>query len=259
MTTDNIPEQTGETILDAVEEKGILGLMTGVFSSPTEAFQSFDRKAKFSIILVPLILVILAGMALAFASAQFEAQDQYNLLKNSTTLPAEILQEMQNKAVAEITASDLGLKALLTIVIVPLITAFASLLVWGMGNFIFGGKTDFMRVWGVTILAGLIGGLGNLLKIPLVLAKETTAVTYGLAALLPGKDITSVLYSFFFFLDGFVVWSVIVCGLGYAVIYKFTPGKGIVLSAVVTLLGVAIGMAGTAIGLSFAGVEITPI
>ncbi len=259
MTTDNIPEPAGPTTLDVVEDKGIVGIMTGIFSSPTEAFQAFDKKASFKLLIMPLIVVILATMAFSLSTAQFEAQDQYNLLKNSTVIPQSELQKMQDKAQEGVSGSDLALKVVLTFIGIPVVTAIISLIVWGMGNFIFGGKTNFMRVWGVTILGGLIGGLNSLFKVPLVLAKGTSSVTYGLAALMPGKDVTSLLYFLFFTLDGFVIWSMIVTGLGYAVIYKFTPGKGIALSVVVTLLAVAVGMAGLVIGMSFAGVEISII
>lgn len=259
MTTDDIPEQTGESGVDVSDDKSVFGIITGIFTSPTEAFESFDKIASFKVIIVPLIIVVLATMVMTLASAQFEAQDQYNLLKNSTVFPQSELQKMQDKAQEGASGSDLALKAVLTILAIPAMTTLVSLIVWGMGNFIFGGKTNFTRVWGVTILAGLIGGLNSLLKVPLILAKGTTSVTYGLAALMPGKNVTSMLYFFFLSLDGFVIWATIVGGLGYAVIYKFTPGKGIVLSTVVTLLGVAVGMAGVAIGMSFAGVEISII
>jgi len=106
-------------------------------------------------------------------------------------------------------------------------------------------------------LAGFISIVGSLVKLPLMAAKNSMYVSFGLAALLPNKDFTSIVYWFLYFFDGFIIWSMIIAGIGYGVVFNISRGKGIAIAVIVTFIVAAISMALMAVGMSLAGVKIT--
>ena len=133
----------------------------------------------------------------------------------------------------------------------------SALVVWFVGSFFFGGTAKFKAVWGVALITSLIPMAGGLLRMPMVIAKDSILVSYGLAAFMPGGDFTSILFTFLYYLDAFAIWSLIVAGIGYAAVFGFSRGKGITTSAIVSLLFIVLIISLSAIGMSFAGVKIT--
>ncbi len=227
-----------------------ISLIIGVFTSPTQAFGEFKKRPR---LLVPLIVTIVLMAIGGAIGAKYNNMAQYDMMKKSTTLPPAVLEEMRQNALDSGPVTG----AITPAVAVVVINLLAALVAWFLGSFVFGGKSNFKAVWATCIMGGLIPVAGGLLKLPLMYAKDTMQVSYGLAALMPGKDFTSILYSLLFYLDVFAIWGVIVTGIGYAAIFGLTKGKGITMSAIVTLIfvGLLIGM--TAFGMSFAGVEMS--
>lgn len=227
-------------------EKSIWQVIAGIFSSPAAAFASFDRKPQ---IIIPLIIVLLVGGLNSALMAPYMADTQYELMKTSPIMPAQQLEQM--KEPHPVRAAVLGG------VFVVLGTVVTALLIWPIGTFIFGGSTTFKRIWGVAILGSFMMHLGNLVKIPLMMAKSSAYVSFGLAALFPGKDFTSLVYTFLYYMDGFAVWSLVISGIGYAAIYKFTRGKGIFMSGAVFVVLSIFMIALSAVGMSFAQIKIS--
>jgi hypothetical protein len=114
-----------------------------------------------------------------------------------------------------------------------------------------------LHVWGVVLLANLIALVGGVLRSLLVVAKDSIFVSIGPAALMPGKDFTSILYAILYYTDFFAIWSVIVAGFGYAVIFGISRGKGMTISVVLWALGILFAVGAQLIGFSFAGVDVS--
>ncbi len=236
--------------MTAGAERSIWSIMIGVFTAPSQAFSDFKSRPSF---LIPLIvLIVLAGLA-AGLTAQYGAMVQYEMLKDSTVLPPQALEQMRQDAL-ETNPLYSALIATIPIVIVFMLTALLALF---LGKVVYGGKAEFKSVWAVTLLGGLISMVGGLLRVPLILAKESALVSFGLAAFLPGRDFSSILFSFLFYLDAFAVWSIIVTGIGYGIIFGITRGKGMAISVITSVLFIVIMIALTCVGLGFAGVDIT--
>lgn len=251
MTDSNLGPVSSEAIAgDSTPAKSIWGIMVGVFTAPTEAFAEFKKKPT---IIIPLIaILVLAGVAGALM-AEYGAMMQYEMLKSSTVIPPQVLEEMRQDAL-DPNRLTTGLFGAIAMVILGVISALVA---WFLGSVIFGKKSSFKAVWGVELVAGLIPMVGGLLRLPMVYAKGTMMVSYGLAALLPGKDFTSILYSFLYYTDIFAVWGIIVGGIGYAAIFGLSRGKGIAIAAIAFALFVVISIGLSAVGMAFAGVDIT--
>lgn len=221
-----------------------------VFTSPTKAFDGYKKGPT---ILVPLLLVILLSFFMSVPVAKYNAMVQYELVKTSEIIPPAALEQMRSDAEnVNPWVNSIGSPA--AVVIIGLI---AALLAMFFGRVIFGGSAGFKEVWGIVLLTGLITILGGLLRIPMVLAKETMLVSYGLAAFLPGKDFSSILYSLLFYCDIFFFWSVIVAGIGYSRIFDISRGKGIFTAFISSFIMILLLIGLTTVGLSFAGVDIS--
>lgn len=229
---------------------GIWGIMVNVFASPVKAFANYASRPR---IIIPVIAIfVLTGIFSAATSPQ-SAQSQVDMMKKSTSLPPQIVEQMQRDAQNKNPLVD----GVVGAVAVTIITIISSLLAWFLGSFFFGGDSKFKAVWGVSLLAGLIPQIGNLLKLPLIYAKDTLYVSYGLAAFMPGKDFTSLLFAILFFFDAFVIWSIIVEGIGFSAVFGFSRGKGTAVAIITTVVMTAIYLGLTVVGMSFAGVEIS--
>ncbi len=232
--------------------KSIWSLMVGVFTSPTYTFTEYCKKPA---IIVPLFIVlVMVGLTGALTAKQ-GAMTQYDLMKHSTVIPQEILETMYQEALDTGSFNVRGFIG--TMVGYVLVSLIIALIAWFLGSFVFGGEAKFKLVWGTSIMGALISSLGGLLKVPLVLAKDTAYVSLGPAAFLPVKSFASVLFSLLFYLDFFAIWAIIVTGIGFGIAFGISQGKGIAICSIITLIGIGLLVAGTVLGLSFAGVEVS--
>jgi hypothetical protein len=240
-----------ETGTDVSREKAnVWSMMAGVFTSPQQAFTKFDRSPK---IIVPLVVFLVLTFVFSVFSAQYGAKAQYDMFVKYATLPQATMERMEQSVQEGPSPVKGAIGAVATVI--PMI--FFALFAWGIGNFVFGGQTSFKKIFGVTILGNLIVAIGNLVKLPLMMAKDSIYVSLGVAALFPDKDFTSLFYSFsYYMLDLFAIWSLIVTGLGLAVIYRFATGRGITISIIASLLIAFAWIGLTAFGLGFAGIDI---
>lgn len=251
MTSDHNESHGGNmAATEGSTEKSIWQIMVGVFTGPTEAFAAFNLKPR---ILMVILATVVLGAIPNFFIAEYSAQMQYDLVSQSTTIPAQQLEQMRDgiENPNRITGSIFGvLGQFIGFVIFALVA-------WGLGSFVMGGDSTFKRVWGVCLLGGLVSMIGGLIKLPLIIAKGSLYVSFGLAALFPDKDFTSIVYSILFYFDAFMIWGLIVTGIGFATIFNISRAKGYTIALILDLLFIGLIVGGTAIGMSFAGVEIT--
>lgn len=246
----NLDAQNNEAGVSAEPKMGIGGQMIGVFTSPASAFEEYVKKPNWWL---PLIIVIIGTIVFSVLSQPYQAQLQYDMMKNSNTLPAQALEQMKNSIDNPNYVGTIIGAAFMSV----LPGILVALLAWGIGSFIFGGQAKFLTLWGVTLMGGLITTLDNLLKIPLMMAKDTALVSIGPAALFPDKGPTAILFLVLLILDVFVIWSMIVTGMGYSKALKISNGSGIATSVIATLILIIVGTGLQIIGMKFAGVETT--
>jgi hypothetical protein len=95
-----------------------------------------------------------------------------------------------------------------------------------MGTVVFGGSAKFMQLVALICFTDMISVLGQIIKMPLMVMKQTMDIRTSLAVLLPGSDVKSVAYTLLnSFTDVFLVWQIILVIAGVAVIYNFSKGK----------------------------------
>ena len=132
--------------------------------------------------------------------------------------------------------------------LVPLLAA-ALALFWG--NVVFAGRGSFKSLLSVMLYGELIYAVGNLLLLPLVLAKDSLAVGLNLGILVADRGVQDVLYTALSKIDIFIIWEIIVVGIGLSIIYGFPRNKGYKLSVLSLGLLSVLAVAGSAIGSMF--------
>ncbi|MEW5995657.1 MAG: YIP1 family protein [Candidatus Zixiibacteriota bacterium] len=115
----------------------------------------------------------------------------------------------------------------LVMLLMPLIAA-AFALFWG--NVVFSGNARFKQLLSVMLYGELIYGLGMLVLLPIILVKKSLLVGFNLGVLAAGQGPDSVLYLALSKIDLFVIWEIIVIGIGLSILYNFTRNKGYLLS-----------------------------
>ena len=229
---------------ESVEGKGFAARVMGVFMSPGETFEDIARKPT---VLAPLLLLFVVQAAVTYLIMPAQGQDAALFTENSSffqRLPeeqrAEIVEQQRNPSSTRRVVSA----AAAPIVIFVFMLIFA-LLYWGVGNLL-GGQPTFKKVLSMLLFASMIGLVaGSLIKLPLVLSKNTLAgVTFSPAMFMPDLAITSARYRLFAIFDLFAIWGTVVTGIGFAKASKISMGAAMATSitffAIISALGYVI-------------------
>jgi hypothetical protein len=247
-----MPASPGAESLPAGADQGIWSRIGNVFFSPTKAFAGFRGGG--GVLITLIILTIILGIAMSVPMAKYQGLDQVRLLEQSSTLPPQVLEQIREGAAHP----NYTQTAIVGPLVILLIGVISALIAWLFGGFFFGGKkAGFGAVWGVSLLAGLISLVGGIIKLPLIIAKETARVSLGPAALFPGMSQTAIFFMIMSLLDIFVIWSVIAAGFGYSEIFGLSRGKGIWVSVIAFAIVMSLFIGLQLVGLMFAGVDIT--
>jgi hypothetical protein len=234
---------------DAAAPTSIWSIVGQVFTSPTKAFEAFRANPNW---IVPLLLVVVMLGISSVMLAGYQAEMQYDMLKTGSLPPAALEQMREAADNPNYVTAPIG--GVVFLVIFSLIQAGIALF---LGKVIFAGMASFKQVWGVSLLSTMIFQVGALVRIPLAFAKDTMLVSLGPTALWPGGDFTSFMYVVAFSLDIFMIWSLVVGGIGYGVIFGIGGTKGQIISWLLGILFICLGASVAFFGLGFAGVETT--
>lgn len=206
------------------QEKGIAvrGLWE-VFTSPTSFFHKLAANPK---ILLPWVLIGIIALfgfimmadiifEMQWANPKFQEQMQNN--------PGMTKERMQS--FMAITTPVFGTLALL---LSPLLVAA---LAYFWGSFVFGGQATFKQLLSVSLYGELLYFFGNMiLLMPMVLAKQSLAVSFSPAVLVAHLGIESPAYIALSKISVFHIWEIIVLGIGFATCLNVTRNKGYVIA-----------------------------
>ena len=114
----------------------------------------------------------------------------------------------------------------LAFALIPLIYAGIAMF-WG--NVVFGGQATYKQLLCVSAYALLIYCFGSLLHLPMVLAKDSMAVTYSPAILVANQGIESVAYVALSKFGIFNIWEYFAFSIGTGVMYGFKNKNGYII------------------------------
>jgi hypothetical protein len=200
----------------------LLGTLVNIFVSPREAYEAIDRRPRW---VLPLVLVVIAAMVAAIfitpmAMEEGMAKQRDKLIEQRGMSPEEADRALAVGAkIGRITGPVMApVGAVVAIVVVALVLLF-------LGNIVLGGASNFKKVFAMYTWTSLIGVLATIVKTPLMLSRGTVNVQTSLAAFLDPEQKGTFLYQLLARTDVFSLWELVLVCIGMAVVYRFTTKK----------------------------------
>jgi len=228
--------------------------VTSVLAAPSKTFEDIKRGNKSW--WLPFIIMAIVGY-LFFAAVSFKVGMQ-QVVDNQMKLASEKQQEQLAKAPPE--QRELSAKISLYVtegvfiaspVVVLLVAAVVSLVLWGTINFVFGGKATFGGIFAVWFFANLPSIVKSLLGIVVIFAGNTPETfniknfaPTNVAAFLPVMETNKALYALAGSLDIVTIWTLVLMGMGIAIVAGVKRSSGYIAVfgwwAIIVLFGVGI-------------------
>ena len=124
------------------------------------------------------------------------------------------------------------------LILVPLQILVIALVAHLCANLLLGGVGAYLGAVSVVAHSLLIGVVEALVRVPLMLAKESLEVYLGPALLLPADMQETLLFRVIAQFDIFTIWKVLLIGLGLAIVYRLAPRRAIAMMVVLWLIWV---------------------
>ncbi len=202
-------------------QMGTFARITGIFTNPKDVFESIDQRPTW---LIPYLIVIVITLALQFLTLDIQLQDRLDIMQ-ARDLPAEQIEMAQSQME--------GPAKYIQFVAIPIVSLIILVIYSGIflftGNTILGGNGKFKPVFSGFAWSGLIGAVGYIVKTLLIMAKGTAhGVTTSLAAVMPAPEVGergSLVYQLLTKTDIFMIWLLVVWGIGFSVIFKMSQNK----------------------------------
>lgn len=195
-------------------QMGLFGRIVGIFTSPGKTFEAIKEKPNW---LSPAIILVLIYLGLALPTQDVILKDSANQTRiqlEKQNVPADQIGPAMERS-KTITKIMIFVGPVVGSVVVFLILGAIWLLV---SNIILGGNATYSQMLGVTIYKDFIVVLAMLIKLPIILAKQTMDIHFSLATFLPDSEQATFLYKLLSKVELFNIWIIIVLSIGIGVI-----------------------------------------
>ncbi len=246
--SDTNEEEGLEGILEKITEKeeeepaeklNFIERIIGIFTKPTHVFEYLRLKPDF---LTPIIVTMIISLITSFLVYDIAINEQIVRYEQNDRIP----DEQKERIIEGIEASKSGPRRIIYTTVFPILGVLVIFLVVSaiflfIGNVLLGGKASFKKVLSVYGYSYLIVVLlGTIVKLPLMLSKQTMKIDLSPAVFLGGSAEGTALQRFISSFDIFNIWFLIVFGLGMAIIYRFSQLKGVVSVLIAWLIYVVV-------------------
>jgi len=193
-----------------------------IFTNPARVFYSLRRKPTW---VIPFVLILIMTALFSVATKNLMLEYRKEMILNSTTIPEEqkdtILERMDSMSAKSYYIQSIG-GGSIGLILVYLLGAGVFFFV---GNFILGGKATFKQIFALYVWGNMVSLLELPLKAGLALLKGSVQVYTSLAVLMDPEQSKTALFQILNAIDVFNIWRVILWGMGFAIIYKFSAKK----------------------------------
>lgn len=200
------------------EPLSLIDRVVGVFTSPRATMENI---VAFPSWLPPLVLIAVVSAVSGFLLKDVIIDTELEKMQNNPNMTAEQVEQarpMIEKSVP-IAAPVMGF------LWPPILYVIAAAILLFVGNFIFGGASNFKILFSVICWSSLIGVLGAAVNTPVMISRGVMEGAANLAVLLPPDENKSTFYFFLTQIDLFMIWWLVVVGFGFAAAYRFATQK----------------------------------
>ena len=201
-------------------ELNVVGRILRVFYAPAETFEAVAEQRSVADWLVPTALVAVVVFV-------------------STYLTMPIYMETMEQMSADGEAMRIG--GLVAAPVMTFVMLFIGAAIYLLVGKLLGGLLSYGQCLPIVAYTSLISIIQHIVRTPLALANETMDVQMGLGMFLSEEARQSFGGHLLSLIDPFVVWMVLVAGLGLSIVGQIERSRAYTGVAVITLIFLAIG------------------
>ena len=202
-------------------EIGLINRMIRLFYAPRETFEDLARKRSAADWLVPAILNVAVATIAAVLILPFTTEFNQERMQGMSVEERKIVEQYQTQGIMRVSTLIVTPIVLFTFVFI-----FSALCL--LVGKLLGGLLSYGQVLTIVVYAGLIAIPQQIIKTLLILATETPLVQIGLGVFLSEEALRSFSGHLLSLIDPFVVWSIVVTGLGLSIVGQFDRSKAYV-------------------------------
>jgi len=221
--TDEVRESTSIEIVTPRSGLSLRGLYE-VFSGPSELFEELKSNPR---VLIAFFVIIAVSLAFFTSIVDYIIEFQLSMPEAQERLQGIEMTPQIRRIMEYQTIGGGTIILVLVPILVPIIAA-ALAMFWG--NFVFAGQARFKQLLSVMCYGEIIIAAGKLIVLPMMLAKESFIVSLSPAVLAVSQGANSLAYVALSKLDLFIIWEIIVIGIGLSIVYNVPRNKGYLLS-----------------------------
>ena len=211
-------------------EMSVVGRMLRVFYAPSETFEAVSEQRSATDWLVPIIVV---AMVVFFST-----------YVTSPIYVAEAMEQMpqqEQSGEMEGARDAILISTLIAAPVMTFVMLFVGAAIYLLVGKLLGGLLGYSQCLAIVAYTSLIAILQHVVKTPLVLANETMNVQIGLGMFLSEEAQKSFGGALLSSIDPFVVWMVVIAGLGLSILGQIERSRAYAGVAAITLIFLAIG------------------
>ena len=203
-----------------------------VFYAPSDTFEAVSEQRSAADWLVPTIIV---AMVVFFST-----------YLTSPIYVAEAMEQIREQTAAEQpsvegTGDAIRISGLIAAPVMTFVMLFIGAAIYLLVGKLLGGLLGYGHCLALVAYTSLISIFQHIVKTPLVLANETMKVQIGLGMFLSEEAQKSFGGHLLSLIDPFVVWMVVIAGLGLSIVGQIERSRAYMGVAAVTLIFLAIG------------------
>jgi hypothetical protein len=196
-------------------EKNLFTKMVSVFWEPSACFAALKRKINWMDIVIPFLLVIIAGMIASTYIMPIAFEEQTTRIENSDKFPNEQKEAMIERMEKRIDSPMNYVNIIIANGVKLLIIAGVMLFI---ANFLLGGELKYKTLLGVSAYIGLIDIINSAVKTPMIISQDTTRVYTSIALFM--EESNSYFFRLMSQIDIFAIWKIALFSIAIAVLLQ---------------------------------------
>ena len=213
-------------------EMNIVDRIVRVFYAPSETFEAVSEQRSAADWLVPTALVAVVAFISTYLTSSIYVTEALEQIREQT--PAE-------QPSVEGTGDAIRISGLVAASVMTFVMLFIGAAIYLLVGKLLGGLLSYGQCLPIVAYTSLIAILQHIVKTPLVLATGTMDVQVGLGMFLAEEARKSFGGHLLSLIDPFVVWMVVVAGLGLSIVGQIERSRAYGGVAAITLIFLAIG------------------
>ena len=214
-------------------EMSVVGRMLRVFYAPSETFEAVSEQRSAADWLVPTIVVAMVVFFSTYVTSPIYVAETMEQMQQQ--MPAEQSDEMEG------TGEAILISTLIAAPVMTFVMLFIGAAIYLLVGKLLGGLLGYSQCLAIVAYTSLISILQHIVKTPLVLANETMDVQMGLGMFLAEEARQSFGGHLLSLIDPFVVWMVVIAGLGLSIVGQIERSRAYAGVAAITLIFLSIG------------------